>query len=221
MSDVTTQTLDAPADPKAPYAVVFDTETTGLPQKKLSADHPEQAYPIQLGWITCNTALEPIAEKVVIIAPPPGTIMHPRAQQTHGKSIDYCMRHGVPFEEALKMFRADLDASEVRAAYNIEFDDWIMKTAYLRHNPGTNVDPLKASFGDTYGYCVMKQATAKLQVPNGNGGYRNLKLHQVYTRITKRKMLDAHDALGDVRATLTVWRELMSVTPIPIDPESI
>lgn len=208
-------------DPKVPFAVVFDTETTGLPQDKLTPDHPEQAYPVQLAWIVANQAFEPLAEKSIIIAPPENVQMHPRAEQTHGKSLEYCLRHGIPYEEALAQFLEDCGKALFRAAYNIKFDDKIMRNAFLRHHPGTNVDPIVATFGETYPICVMELATSRLQVPNGNGGYRNLKLSQVYARLMKRKMLDAHDALGDVRATLTIWRELHDLFPIPLDPQSI
>lgn len=224
--------------------VVFDTETTTIPKDNLPVDHPEQAYPIQLAWIAADVNLQPVHERALIISPPKDIVMHPAAQRTHGKSLEHCWQHGVPFEEALAAFHQDCLLADIRAAYNIPFDDKVMANAYIRHTmkPGENIpawalegvedtedltmDKLRALaekkvFGKTHGHCVMKQATAFNRVPQGNGGYRNLKLGQVYRRLMGRPMLDAHDALGDVRGTLTVMREMMAVTPIPIDPNSI
>lgn len=225
-------------------AVIFDTETTTIPKDNLPVDHPEQAYPVQLAWVAANAELQPVHERSIIIAPPKDIVMHPAAERTHGKSLDYCWKNGVPFEEALAVFHQDCLIADLRAAYNIPFDDKVMANAYIRHTmkPGENIPAWALEgvedteeltmaklrklaevkvFGKTHPHCVMKQATHFCHVPQGNGGYRNLKLSQVYRRVMGRPMLDAHDALGDVRGTLTIMREMLAVMPIPIDPNSI
>lgn len=198
--------------------IVYDTETTGLPQKGLPFDDPKQVFPVQIGYVLTTAKFEQLTERVLLIRPPKGVYMHPRAEAVHGKSIDYLNKVGMPLDEALAIFREDCAQCVVRAAYNIEFDDRVMQYAQQRLTGSTYEQAAVEIFGETEPHCVMNQATAYLRVPQDNGGYRRLKLSQVYRRIVGRHMMDAHDALGDVRGTLTVFKAMTETTPIIVDP---
>jgi exonuclease I len=197
--------------------VVFDTETTGLPLRGKDAaglDHPDQPFLIQLAWIVADLNYVPIREVKTLVRLPPGIDSHPRAFAAHGISAEQANREGIHVEDALTMFAADCRLAPIHTAYNLPFDDQIMMIAATRVGGQNEADTRADLYGTSTGFCAMQLATGFCRVPRDGGGYRNLKLGQVYQRVTGLKMQGAHDALWDVKATLTVLKAIANSTPI-------
>lgn len=197
--------------------ITFDTETTGLPDKSrppLTDD--SWPYPIQLAFITTDENFAQTREYTTIIRPPDGVFIHPKAEAVHGISIERARDEGIPLLDAIEEFATAchaLDKDSFHCGYNLPFDDEILVSAVMRHAKtlDTEEKARSALYGQTSPVCVMKLATGLLRVPQANNGWRNLKLTQAYRRIMGETMANAHDAMGDVRATLTLFQKMLTL----------
>jgi exonuclease I len=169
--------------------------------------------------------MEPIGERVLIIKPEPGIVIESKAASIHGITNERAHDEGFDIRFAFAEFEhacaavqagaASLGAEGLHVAYNLPFDDLIMTSAAMRlwQEPDEALARSRI-FAHTMGMCAMKATTAYLRIPHDSGGYRAVKLAQAYRRITGLKMQGAHDALDDVKATLTVFKAILETTPI-------
>ena len=187
---------------------VFDTETTGLPLRKRDMSDPEQPWFLQLGFIIADENFQTLQEYDKIVCPPPGAIFHPRAEAVHGITEERARDEGIPVAHALEEFAhaCSLIGDEgIHTAYNLNFDDYIMRAAARRTFPDF-ADHGKMLYADSTPLCTMEMAKGYLRVPGGAGGYRPVKLEQAYRRITGHKLQGAHDALSDVKGALAILK---------------
>lgn len=198
--------------------IVFDTETTGLPNRGKPLDYPEQPWPIQLGFVVADAEFNELGQYDKIIRPPEDTYFHPRAVAVHGISKERAMDEGIPMSQALEEFSHAcwLCDGGLHLAYNLAFDDKIMKSAALRtHVELDEKTVVEALYGGSEGDCIMIMAKNYCRVPNyERNGFRQLKLEQVYRRLTGHKLKGAHDALSDVKGALTVFKIMVETTTL-------
>lgn len=181
--------------------IIFDTETTGLPVKGDDLS-PDQPWVLQLGAVMLEE-FEQTQTMNILIKPPEGTVFHERAVQTHGLTEELCNAEGRDPVEVLKEFRDFCAGADIIAAYNLPFDERIIRTSSLRvdfdeFTASPVLDPKALHF------CVMNQAAQYFK--------GRVRLGQAYQRLLGRPLVDAHDAFADTLAATEVFKHLIART---------
>ena len=125
--------------------LIFDTETTGLPQnwKAPLTDFDNWPRLVQLAWQVHDIPFN--------------------ASKIHGISTERAMREGVDLSEVLEVFMKELKKAKFVVGHNIGFDNNIVGCEFLRKN----MPNLLQSFPkiDT-----KNDATDFCKIPGGRGG---------------------------------------------------
>lgn len=173
----------------------FDTETTGLWDKRLPCGHEGQPRIAQIAGLLedSETREEIMRVDLVIYRDQP---IPEASSRIHGTTTEVSQAIGVGESAALDVFCDMLAAADLVVAHNIEFDVNVVNNAarLLSGNPGLNVFQGKAPF------CTMKAATPVCKFPNKFGGsdYGWPKLELAVPHLLKREPTAAHRAIGDV-----------------------
>lgn len=190
-------------------ALVYDTETTGLPLFDQPSEHPDQPHIVQLA--ACLVDLDTrktLASMDVIVRPGNWTIPADVAA-IHGISTEHARDVGISESLALEMF-LELWVDRLRIAHNETFDARIVRIALLRHNQkiGLNPERWKACKSE----CTQLLSTPILKLPPtermraaGRNHYKSANLREAYKHFTGRDHADAHSAMADVQACLAVY----------------
>ena len=79
---------------------VMDTETTGRPEFKKPADHPDQPYICEMAALLMDGPGNVIGDLDTLIKPN-RWLIDPETEGIHGISVEMCEAKGRPIEEAL------------------------------------------------------------------------------------------------------------------------
>ncbi|WP_168194361.1 3'-5' exonuclease [Formicincola oecophyllae] len=197
-----------------PLILCFDTETTGLPLKRLPAWHERQPHCVQIGAVLCNQEGREVEALDVIIAPD-GWHIPPRVAAIHGITTAKARRVGVPAAEALGRFIALAKRADVIVGHNVRFDRHIIRTMIHRHGEAAGWSQAVADGMHERGlrfFCTMQAATPVMRLPfparRWGGGYKAPKLAEALAHFTNLSFDDlgpAHNALHDARAAMAVY----------------
>ena len=189
----------------------FDTETTGLPNKKPPTDKG-QAHLLQLGAILASTEGEVLGEinTLVQIGDVP---IHPMAQAAHGISAERANAEGIHPKEAFEKFHEMCESAECLVCHNHNFDFKLIELtaaqiAHLYDDPD-DVDLMLGDIKELPFYCTMVQSKEFCALPKKKGsGFKFPKLTELYSILFGREFSGAHDAMADVTATMECFFEL-------------
>jgi len=198
--------------------LIFDSETSNLPQKGIDLDHPCQARILQLSAILLDDELKEVGNCSTLIKVPEGTQIHPQAFSKHGLTVEKCRKYGVTIEYALQLFLDLLKNAEMIIGFNVEFDKKMldMESYRLFENPIAwinNEIPLREA-------CMMKHSTpfVKLSFPNGKNmfgqKYKWPKLEEAYAYFFHKLIEGQHDASIDCKATKDIFVHLVEIESI-------
>ena len=177
----------------------FDTETTGMINRKAPSDHVSQPDMVQLGAILVDGERRVRGELNVIIKPQGWTVPD-GAAQIHGMTTAICESYGVHPSSALEMFAMLVVRAQMVVAHNLDFDMAILETACKRYG----LDLRDVIHPGAALHCTMKAATPVIQLP-GKYGYKWPNLQEAHEHFIGRKFEGAHDAMADVRACRDVF----------------
>ena len=113
--------------------LIFDTETTGLPQnwKAPLTDFSNWPRCVQLAWQMHDKEGKLIDVKNYIVKPEDYDIPY-NAEKIHGISTDLALKKGVALENVLDEFIKDVNKSDFIIGHNISFDNNIIGCELLR-----------------------------------------------------------------------------------------
>ncbi len=190
----------------------FDTETTGLPNGKLSPSDPKQPAILQLAAILSTSDGE-ILRSMSTLVQPGSKPVHPKAFEAHGITSQKANTEGITQLEAFNQFSALVDEAESMAAHNYDFDFNLIKIMAHTLHSETGDDDLLLNFDDMHElpfYCTMKRTIdlCRLPFPSGRKGYKYPKLQELYWFLFQEELVGSHDALTDVKATHRCFFEL-------------
>lgn len=181
--------------------LAFDTETTGLVNFKIPFDQ-QTSRMVQLGMILLDEKLEIVSEVGVVIKPEGFTIPE-KMTEIHGISQSIAEKYGVPLHAALEVFNSFASVARVYIGHNLKFDKAIVASEFARDTTSLY------SWLVHDEYCTMLQSTGICKLP-GAHGYKWPKLSEAYKFFFNETLIDSHDALTDVRATVRIYKELMN-----------
>ena len=184
----------------------FDTETSGFINKNLSADHPEQAWIMQIAFILSDEGR--IYTEFSSLVSSEGRLCHPAAQTIHGISVEDC-KYGGMSENALFdiVDRAFSDPGNLLIAHNYSFDIEMLSQYIERNDCKIRADVLK----QIPHFCTMKSSTNLCKLPGKFGKYKWPKLTELHKFLFDEDFEGAHDALADVRATRRCFYKLKEI----------
>mgnify|MGYP003966007877 CR=1 FL=1 len=190
--------------------IVFDTETTGLPNG--SDDLDTQPYICQFAAIIYEYSAGEWeeAETIDIIIRPeiPIPLM---ATALHGIS-DEDVADKETFGAYVHQIIEAFQTSDVAVAHNISFDQKMMEIELLRLGRSKQFLPEQT-------FDTMLESREVCQIPGKNGNFRSPKLMALHEFLFNEKFERAHNALNDVRATARCLQELASREVFsPIEP---
>ena len=181
----------------------IDTETTGLPRKKSPSINQYTYWPrlVELAWIECENDGTLIAEYNSIIRPDSFTIPD-SASAVHGITTKEAQDKGQSLVLVLEQFRSSLEHCSLIIGHNVEFDANVI--AAESHRSGI-VLPIqsyqkKCTMRSSVRLCKLKRCA----------GYKNPTLAELHYFLFGLSFPDSHRALGDARACMRCFFELMN-----------
>lgn len=173
---------------------VLDTETTGLFTKEHDL-HVSQPWPVQIAAVIVNGQFEIVERMNLLAIPPEGAIFSEKASLMHGYTREAVEANGVSMKAALGMLRAFVSNVHSYCAYNLPYDERVLRTSGMRVG-------INDIFPKAHAIDVMAWYAAQT-----DGGRH--RLAQAYQHLIGGQIEDAHDAMADVIATVRVLRQLV------------
>ena len=176
--------------------LIFDTETTGLPQNYNAPVTDLDNWPrlVQIAWQLHDQKGKLLNAGNRIIRPDGFTIPF-NAEKIHGISTEIAKREGLELIEVLEEFAADVEKADWIVGHNIEFDINIMGAEFIRGK-------VDCSLLKKESYCTKIHSTDFVRIPGGKGGkYKWPTLTELHVKLFGTKFDDAHDAAYDVDVT--------------------
>lgn len=194
-------------------ALVYDTETTGLPLFSEPSEDPRQPHIVQLAALLVDVDTRKTLGSIDLTVKHDGWTSCAEALNTHGITTEIANDIGVPERVALESFAALWLRSDVRVAHNESFDARILRIALHRFDPGMSPDQWKAGRAE----CTQILSTPILNLPPTEKmlakrmrGPKSANLREAYQHFMGRELVDAHSAMADARACMDVWFAIKS-----------
>lgn len=191
--------------------LIFDTETTGLPQNFSAPITDLDNWPrlVQLAWQLHDHTGKLVSSGNFIVKPEGFTIPY-NSERIHGISTKMAHEQGYDLNFVLQEFNKALEGCEFIIGHNISFDEKIMGAEYLRKQQDTSL--MEKPKIDT-----KDEATDFCKIPGGRGGrYKWPTLTELHQKLFDKDFDDAHDAAADVEATTRSFLELVRLDVIKI-----
>lgn len=181
----------------------FDTETTGLCDFKLPPGVPAQPHLVSLAAVLCGDDGQEM-QSVRLICKPDTYVSSPEALAAHGITREHAERFGVPRLTVLSAFSWLAKAADALVAFNFEYDELVLEGEFIRAGK-------PSPFGQKQALCEKLAMTDVCQIPSPyrKGQFKWPSLAEAHKHATGEEVVNAHDAMADVRALMRVhfWRE--------------
>ncbi|WP_053406334.1 DNA polymerase III subunit alpha [Persicobacter sp. CCB-QB2] len=187
--------------------LIYDTETTGLPQNYNApvTDHDNWPRMVQLAW-QLHDEQGNLVEVKNFIVKPEGYSIPFNATKIHGISTQRAEKQGMPLEYVLEEFEKALAKSQFSVGQNIEFDVNIVGAELDRKGRDTG-QILEKPILDT-----KDEGTDFCQIPGGRGGkYKWPTLTELHVKLFGEGFAEAHNASADVEATARCFLEMVRI----------
>ena len=183
--------------------LVFDTETTGLPQRTETEHGIVVTWPrlVQLGWIVLSSNYIQSRRSSYLIAPN-GWCIPEEVVRIHGITNERAAADGEPIQHVLDRFDDDVHSCDYAVAHNFEFDFNVLDAECHRYNRTNTLAKLSP-------VCTMETARPIMRIPATHGYRRpNLaRLAEYY--FPGRDVHITHDALSDAETTALIFVEMI------------
>lgn len=188
--------------------LIFDTETTGLPNFKERYDHPSQPRVVELALIELYDDGEEIKGESWIIKPD-GWEVPEEVAKIHGITTGMAEAQGVPMKEVMEIMHEKVMRATRVVAHNFDFDRRLMITE--RHFCGMFDESQPWGLREK-SFCTMKESKEIIKLPpsekmmaSGRYDNKNPSLAEAYRFFTGEDFSDSHRALPDAYACMKVY----------------
>lgn len=211
--------------------MVYDTETTGLPDFKQPSEAPQQPHLVELAASLFDTNTGNQVEGFSTLIKPEGWFSDPEALKAHGITHDMAMADGIPEATAINWLLKMHDRAAQRVAHNEAFDQRIVRIGIKRYGLGLpgwtelaqeQRDVIADEFKAKPAYCTCNATKPICKLPptdrmkkTGFGrGFKAPKLSEAYKHLFGEELQGAHRAHVDVAACARVYFALNPVAQV-------
>lgn len=203
--------------------LIFDTETTGLPETKIINPYTLHQWPsiVQFSYIIYNLSSNEIIEaKDYIIKVPENVLISEESVKIHGITNKISAEKGIPINTVLNEFYEDLINVDMIIGHNINFDINMIKVELLR-NIYNNENDYQLSlnkknlhFINNYKniFCTLKESinfcAIKALDKYGREYFKYPKLTELHKKLFDSEPSNLHNSFNDVLVTLRCFVKL-------------
>ena len=189
--------------------LVFDTETTGLPEENNVSilDTFRWPYIVQLSFIYYDSEINDIIEYYDTIIKLPENITIPEDSiNIHGITNEAMREKGISIRTALKKFNDILKDCDIVVAHNISFDKRMIMVECIRNKisqyftRGQDIKPEFCTMKNSKNICKIKMVNFK-----GEEYFKSPKLSELYTFIFKEEPKNLHNSFVDILLCLRCY----------------
>lgn len=181
--------------------LIFDTETTGLPNWKEPSESELQPHIVQLAAGLFNTENKKIIQSIDLIIKPESWDIPKVVSDIHGITKEYAMDVGVSEKVCIEAF-LDLWSGRKRIAHNATFDNRIIRIATKRYCEESVINSWATGVYECTG--LLSKPIMKME-PKNKYGYKMPKLIEAYKHFTGNDLENAHTAMADMQACADVY----------------
>lgn len=201
------------------HILIFDTETTGLPEPDASIfQHHKWPFIIQLSYILYDTEKHTFDYYNYYINIHDSITITPESYNIHKLTREFLNKNGVSITTALTQFNLDLNNADIVVGHNISFDKRIVLVECYRNKiqqKFTYTDENKMKIKKTE-FCTMKNGKIFCNIVRIN------KLQKPYLKTPSLKELfnksfpdeelpnNLHDAFIDILITFRCYYKLVT-----------
>lgn len=196
--------------------LIYDTETTGLPNFKSPSDADDQPHIVQFAAILVDPVTRIERASIDLIVKPDGWTIPDEVAAIHGITNEIAESCGVSERLVADLFLGLRAKATVEVAHNIGFDRRIMRIACLRHLAMTREEIEATEAGKVF--CTMKESTDLVNMPPtpkmlaaGFTKPKPPKLSECVMHFFGEELDGAHNALNDVRGCARVYFHLQDL----------
>ena len=172
--------------------LIFDTETTGLPLKKLSAEKESGNWPhiVSISWVILDSDSNEILSQQNFVIKPLGWHVPVESTAIHGISHELAEKIGKDLSHVISIFLAE--EYDLLVAHNIDFDMNVLINA-IKWDLELSLPIFPQQI------CTMKLSKNICKLP-GNFGFKYPKLKELYFHAFHQYPFEAklHNSMYDV-----------------------
>lgn len=184
--------------------LIFDTETTGLPEDYKAPAGPAWPRLVSISWQLVTSQNE-VIEREYFIVKPKGFTIPEEVVKIHGISTEIALKEGKHLGFVLGKFSKACSMASVLVAHNIEFDIKIVKSAYIQANLSFN------AVGNKRQYCTKEASKILSNIPSSKGEFKALKLAELYRYFFNEDFQGAHNSECDTEACKVCFFEMQKL----------
>ena len=184
--------------------LVFDTETSGLPEERgqsLYATH-KWPYIMQLSYLFYDSSNNEIIQLYDSLVRLDNTIViSENSIAIHNITQEMCTNSGQPIKDVITSFINALMSADVIIGHNIQFDINMIRVECIRNNIKFNFNTNKENKQITH-YCTMKKGKNITHIEstslNGDKYIKYPKLIELYKYYFNEEVNGLHNSLTDI-----------------------
>ena len=195
--------------------ICFDTETTGLPEKRNTSIYETSKWPniVQLSFMVYDDETKEIVEEYdEIIKIDESIDLTPKSVEIHGISRDIIRQRGIPIVDALNAFKRALNSCDLCVGHNISFDKRLLIVEAIRNKGFDSTDNSYVQFQFKNEFCTMQKSVevCRIEKLRGDGTiyFKYPTLLELHNHLFKKIPNNAHNSKVDVLICLRCYCKL-------------
>ncbi len=189
--------------------IIYDTETTGLPNNWNAPLTDSDNWPrmVQIAWQVHDKTGKLVEVKNYIIKPEGYEIPY-AVVKVHRITTERALEQGMDLQTVLEEFKEISSKCDFVIGHNISFDNNIVGAELYRKGMDNFLEKIPTLDTKEYGtdFCAIK---------NKNGRNKWPTLGELYEKLFNEPIIEAHNAAADVEATARCFLEMLRREIIP------
>lgn len=200
--------------------LVYDSETTGLPDFKAPSESPHQPHIVDICGLLYDADSRELVDSFEAIVKPDGWKIPDEVAAIHGITTERALADGIPEADAVAGFMALHKRCDLRVGHNQQFDARILRIALKRFGAATQEE--RDAIADTFkahpAFCTQTAASPIMRLPPTEkmrrAGYgwkfKSPNLGEALKHFTGADLANAHRAKVDAIACAQVYFAMRS-----------